>query len=253
MSGPPRNDTQMQRRGKFKTAICTSLLLLANVSAIATSPATDGSVSLRFQVYSPRSIDGLHFGRFDENGQLDGSTPLEFRWGGRSRTYDYSGPRRLTFFQQDSTEPYTRNPPTPLASIHIPEDLEMALLVFLPNPQRGASNPFLVYAVNDSEGSFPWGSIRLYNLTSSELQGSYEIADGHTPGGVRQIQPGINPAWVVDGEVKVRLAARFRDDFWHVVLNERFEVPSGERMLLLLFPPKPGARQMRFAQIRDYR
>ena len=212
---------------------------------------------MEFSVYASRPIPDLHFGIFDEEGILVDSRELSFRSGGRSITYDYEGPKRIIFFtpkkvrRDDGQTTIQRNVK---ASASIPQNLTKALIVFMQKPasERVTGEPsHNVLLIDDSESALPWGGLAIYNATTVTLLGSVE--NGESSDGKRiSINSGQNPPSLIAPTGSVRLAYKFKDEFWQLVYAKTFSCSVNERILLLILPPRSkGARQVRGAVITD--
>ncbi len=83
----------------------------------------------------------------------------------RSQAYSYTGPNPLTFFiARKGSQGETQY--LPIVSASLPAESGEYLLLFVPSPEK---RQFEVFALDDSLASFPWGSVRFFNMTSRNL------------------------------------------------------------------------------------
>lgn len=213
-------------------------------------------IKLSFNVYAIRPIKGLNYGVFNEENSIISSTPIKFRAGGRSKDYTYNGPKQITFFTEEPA-PTIENPLAVTrkekASVTIPEGIKEAVLVFLSkksSEQEAEGNDYRIIVINDDQQSLPWGNILVFNGTNATLKGNI----GKDSSDVMEIFPGQNPPVRITPSGQVKLAFKFRDQFWQLVYSEQFSCSKNERMILMMFPPRTeGARQLRGGLIKDYR
>jgi hypothetical protein len=218
---------------------CTFFSLLACCYAQEVAPKTS---KVEFYISSSARIKNLHYGLFDKEGLLVGSVPLAFKTSGTSDLYTYEGPMPLVFFEEEA-RPTPENPSAvfrkPVAQISLPPDSEQVLLLFAPQ-LAATENTYLyhVVSVNVRPSSIPVGHISIFNFTKQNFFGSIGEKIKKGDPNVIEIVPGINRPVPIQPKGTVRLIFEFGNEEWVKVYENVFECDSGERLLLIIYPPR---------------
>ncbi len=168
----------------------------------------------------------------------------------RSITYEYKGPNKLVFFKQ--TPPLaglpagTRSARESYASIDIPSKGDHFLFVFLPPAFAQQNNQPVIYALDDSTAVFPFGSVRLLNVTKNNLAG--EVGNTRLP-----LQPGASQSLPdsSNGSLNVALAIYYEGKA-RLSYASNVRTKRGARTLLILMPSlRPGSIQVNLVSLDE--
>lgn len=142
------------------------LLLLSCLLLNAVTWAEDQTYSVCFTTLAWDRIDEpLYFQT------LDGSlSKILMGTRARSPVYQYVGPSPLVFYTKTTGE-QDEAQRTPVASYGISQSADELLLIFVQSPD---GERLSVYGLDDSKESFPWGSVRFFNMTNSTLGVIYD-------------------------------------------------------------------------------
>jgi len=182
------------------------------------------------------TVFGLHPGDFEGIYFLNGEgepESLDFRR--RHRSTEYSAeieipgsPLRFFRIQGSDESPIYRT----VGEVTPKPDWSEMLFLFLRNPGSAAEDPFRVLAATDDERSFPYGSLRVVNLTGIPLGGSID----------QQKETIRSNAWTDafsirrPGKVDVLFAAATSESL-HLVYRRTMPLGMDSRTLLILRPP----------------
>ena len=199
------------------------------------------------------TVYGLHPGDFEEIYYLDPEgepAMLEFRRRQRSPVYSAqveSPGTPLRFFRiRDSGEDVFYE--TVGEVIPEPNWSDM-LLLFVRKPGDRDTAPFRIYAADDDVRNFPFGSVRIINLTGIPLGGSIDQQR-------ERIQPG---SWTNafrirrPGNVDVLFAAATSESV-HLVYRRTMPLGTDSRTLLILRPPaRLGSIRIGATTLQDFK
>jgi hypothetical protein len=218
---------------------CGLLLALACAFARAQEPVFQ---KVEFYISSNSRIKNLHHGVFNKEGQMVGSVPLAFKTSGTSDLYRYEGTMPIVFFEEEA-KPTPENPLAvnrkPVARISLPPSAEQVLLLFTSLPKNSdSSDRYAMISVDLRTTTIPVGHISIFNFTQQNFYGA--IGDKIKQGdpGVLEIVPGINRPVPIHPKGTVRLIFEFGNEDWVKVYENVSECDSGERLLLVIFPPR---------------
>ena len=204
---------------------------------------------LSFHVASNSRIRNVRFGKFNERGQLIGSTRIGFRTSGRSLKYEYKGPLPLTFFEETKT-PTPDNPDnvtrTVVAQISPPTDKSDLLFLFSRNPSENDSGlQYSIDWIDTNIRAVPSGHITIFNTLPIEFEGGIQQSKNDANPVLIKTKPGINPPIDIEPKAKVILALNSNTDGLLRAYEDTVHCGRDERILLVIFPPRfPGSYQV---------
>ncbi|MGE9291483.1 MAG: hypothetical protein ACQKBT_10865 [Puniceicoccales bacterium] len=183
-----------------------------------------------FRVFGlhPGQYDGIHF--INPKGEPQ---EIDFRRRQRSQTYEYESTlpaAPITFFRIEKNG--DDNLYRPVAQITPSPSWSEMLFLFQQPPDASPDSPLTVAAADDTVQNFPFGSLRVLNLTGIPLAGSIakqleEISPGEWTDAFR-----FNKS----GKVDVVFAAAGSEKF-HLVYRKIIPLKNNSRTLLILRPP----------------
>lgn len=197
---------------------------------------------LNFYIAAQSRFKGIHFGTYDEEGQLIDSTELKFKTSGRSDEYVYEGPLPLVFFEEEP-QPTPENPDavkrTPVASISPPLDLKETFILFQ-NSNEESNLKYKTTWVDLGSQAIPAGHLGILNLTPTPFQGV--VGNGRDNQNedaiVFTVNPGINPAVKIHPVGNLIFALQTERYGWLTIYEDKFFCRADEKYLLVVFPPR---------------
>lgn len=187
---------------------------------------------------------------------------VDFRSNGRSQWVTYQGKRRFRFYSDGEQSGYVRRPvlgsPSqgqaalpgfPVAEVEIPEAIQQPLLLFLPNlPGEGLA--WRVYPLEDSPDWFPYGTLRVLNLSGIKLRIEWGEWQQKLEGGatlpIRQRH--------TDSPRLLRIFQERSPNSDLIVIKKPLMVRDHERLLIVVCPPQtPYAAELPVQILREYR
>ena len=202
-------------------------------------------IKAEFTVYSLKRLKDLKF----IHGDRKGASALEFLSSARSKPYVYEGPNPIIFFRETPAptieDPNAANR-TKVAELTLPQEGGEFLFIFFPD-YSSDNEKYRIYPLDDSKGELPYGSIRLFNATSFQLEGVF---------GQNKINltPGPSEAYPVTGSsMSLGFGFRYEGKF-HMSHNGPVELETDSRGLFMVFPPfVKGSAILQTRYLRDYK
>lgn len=225
----------------MKIQLFLILLVLPGTSNAALDDESSGkaSVSIVFSVYpiGQPDVDDIWYEETPGNHRA-----LRFRPFSRSRNYSYRGPRKIAFCSRKTDS--DGNPVyTPITFCELPENGQRFLFIFSfeehPDSQGKQVN---VVVSNDAPDGLPFDSISFLNATPWLLEGLFD-------GKPVVFRPGLSQPVSIhpdpDKPLSIGLGVRVNGKMEPVLMNH-WSFHSGNRILMLLLPPKEtGSKRLR--------
>ncbi len=221
-------------------------LLWLGVPSAGQSPGEKESFTFKFTVFGlhPGNYEGIHY--FAPDGDPE---ELNFRKRQRSLTYSCEvelpvEPLRFFRIQSSPEGPIFET----VAQITPSPGWSEMLFLFTEPQQKQDSFPLTVFAADDDEKDFPFGTIRVLNLTGIPLGGSI---DGRS----EYIKPkDWTDAFRIKraGEVDILFAAATSESL-HLVYRKTMPLWENSRTLLILRPPsRRGSIRIGATTLQDF-
>lgn len=212
---------------KFKQIQLIGLLLAAHLFFPSPFLADTREVihSVQFRTYS---FDGTH--RWYYTPQSNQSAPAVFLNQGFAGHYDYTGPSPLRFHRMEANEEGTEVPVDQAIAI-LPEEAEQLLLILFPRKPNQSVNP--IYVIEESEGRFPAGHVRLFNFCPDPM--ALHFGDrAHIVAPGRHLT--LEPSPVRHQNYRVRVGKKINGDHWDLIKTSLWAMESHQRTLIFLTP-----------------
>jgi len=169
---------------------------------------------------------------------------LRFRGHSRSLVYEYSGPRRVGFFDYSGTPGEDDFEVIPLGVAEVPQGARHVLCFFFRNTS-GEGLPYRVVALDDSEARFPPQSAVIFNASGRNLslrQGNRNIAIG---GGA------LSPIRLSSGRGAFQFYYESGGNQF-LAYNETLYCAPNERIIVIILPPViPRSSEVRVRIVRQ--
>ncbi len=204
--------------------------LIALLLLVATLTSARSDNDLRFRVYAPLEVTGLHLGVYDNTKQLIGLEPVNFQAGSWSVPYDYAGPLPLVFHDSEGT---------PMAVANVPEACHEALLIFDHERDADAKFTYRIIVVDSSAASIPPGHLIICNATPFPLTAILRLRTETAEAGMRHTLPtGPGSALEITHDSVIEIFARSRNGGQLLAYRTEVQNLGPRRAVLALFPPR---------------
>lgn len=229
---------------KFKAYTLHKLLKLSLLACLSVTAVANGneeeSVSVKLSLLSLGStLRNLHFDT------ADGRQTTTVTNAARTASFQYVGKPELVFYRTDSTTDGEVETNIPLAAIDLRNHSGNLLLLFSPT---GKQDRMRIFPLPESEGDFPNGSWRLFNLTRSALAVAAKEAEP-----VMIPSRELRTLTIQSDQARTRRVeiAIYREDGWEMIYRSLWSHRPDSRTLVFITPQGDNDERIRVNRFTD--